>query len=175
MSKRKQGKYHEWLTKEGLLKLESWARDGLTNEQIAKNIGITRKTLQEWINKYSDISNALKKGKEVVDIEVENALLKRALGYEYEEVKTLIEEVDGKKKKKIEKTIKHVPADVSAAIFWLRNRKGLVWSNRDAVETKRIEAEMAKLKAETEKLKNETAGAEPPKITIIDEWGNDNE
>src|SRR5690606_25674624 len=102
--------------------------------------------------------------KEVVDIEVENALLKRALGYEYEEVKTLIEEVDGKKKKKIEKTIKHVPADVSAAIFWLRNRKGLVWSNRDAVETKRIEAEMAKLKAETEKLRNEAAGVDPPKI-----------
>lgn len=171
----KQGKYHEWLTKDGLLKIESWARDGLTNEQIAKNIGITRKTLQEWINKYSDISNALKKGKEVVDIEVENALLKRALGYEYEEVKTLIEEVDGKKKKKVEKTIKHVPADVSAGIFWLRNRKGLVWSNRDAIEAKRIEAEIAKLKAETEKLKNETVGEEPPKITIIDEWADNDE
>lgn len=171
----KQGKYHEWLTKDGLLKIESWARDGLTNEQIAKNIGITRKTLQEWINKYSDISNALKKGKEVVDIEVENALLKRALGYEYEEVKTLIEEVDGKKKKKVEKVTKHVPADVSAGIFWLRNRKGLVWSNRDAIEAKRIEAEIAKLKAETDKLKNETVGEEPPKITIIDEWADSDE
>src|SRR5690606_18475877 len=130
---------------------------------------------QEWINKYSDISNALKKGKEVVDIEVENALLKRALGYEYEEVKTYIEEVDGKKKKRVEKTVKHVPADVSAAMFWLRNRKGCVWSNRDAIEVKRIETEIAKLKAETEKLKNETAGIEPPKITIVDEWSNDNE
>ena len=175
MSKRKQGKYHEWLTKEGLLKLESWARDGLTNEQIAKNIGVTRKTLQEWIKKYSDISNALKKGKEVVDIEVENALLKRALGYEYEEVKTYIEEVDGKKKKRVEKTVKHVPADVSAAIFWLRNRKGFVWSNRDAIEAKRIEAEIAKLKAETEKLLKENSGAEPPKITIVDEWSSENE
>ena len=175
MSKRKQGKYHEWLTKDGLLKIESWARDGLTNEQIAKNIGISRKTLQEWINKYSDIRDALKKGKEVVDIEVENALLKRALGYEYEEVKTLIEEVDGKKKKKVEKVTRHVPADVSAGIFWLRNRKGFVWSNRDAIEAKRIEAEIAKLKAETEKLKNENSGAEPPKITIVDEWSSENE
>ncbi|WP_153012058.1 helix-turn-helix domain-containing protein [Tepidibacillus decaturensis] len=43
------------------------ARNGLTNEQIASNIGITRKTLQEWISKYSDISDTLKKGKEVVD------------------------------------------------------------------------------------------------------------
>lgn len=78
-------KYAEWLTKEGLIKLEGWARDGLTDEQIAHNMGISRKTLALWKNKYSDISDTLKKGKEIVDIQVENALLKRALGYEYVE------------------------------------------------------------------------------------------
>jgi len=81
------GKYQDWLTSEGLLKLEAWARDGLTDEQIARNIGISRSTLAEWKNKYPDISDTLKKGKEVVDIQVENALLKRALGYEYKERK----------------------------------------------------------------------------------------
>lgn len=79
------GKYLEWLTKEGLLKIEGWARDGLTDEQIAENIGIQRQTLYDWKKKYSDISYALKKGKEVIDRQVENALLKRALGYEYTE------------------------------------------------------------------------------------------
>lgn len=79
------GKYQEWLTDEGLLKLEGWARDGLTDEQIAENIGIQRPTLYDWKNKYSDISDALKRGKEVVDRQVENALLRRALGYSYEE------------------------------------------------------------------------------------------
>lgn len=79
------GKYEYWLTSEGLLKLEGWARRGLTDEQIALNIGITAKTLYEWKNKYSEICEALKKGKEVVDIMVENALLKRALGYSYTE------------------------------------------------------------------------------------------
>ena len=39
------GKYQEWLTEDGLTKLEAWARDGLTDEQIAKNIGIKRPTL----------------------------------------------------------------------------------------------------------------------------------
>lgn len=171
----KRGKYHQWMTKEGLLKIEGWARDGLTNEQIAKNIGINPDTLYTWIKRFPEISEALKNGKEVVDREVENALLKRALGYEYEEVKTLIEEVDGKKKKKVEKITKHVPADVTAAIFWLRNRKGFVWSNQDAIVAKRIEAETEKLKAETEKLKSETVGAEPPKITIIDEWADNDD
>ncbi len=63
--------------------------DGLTNEQIAHNMGITSETLRVWNNKYSAISAALKKGKEVVDRQVENALLKRALGYEYEEINQL--------------------------------------------------------------------------------------
>ena len=61
------------MTEEGLLQLEAWARDGLTDEQIAANIGISRSTLNEWKKKYSDISDTLKRGKEVVDIQVENA------------------------------------------------------------------------------------------------------
>lgn len=81
------GKYESWLSPEGLLKLEGWARDGLTDEQIALNIGITDKTLYEWKKNYSKICEALKKGKEVVDLQVENALLKRALGYSYNEEK----------------------------------------------------------------------------------------
>lgn len=62
--------------------------DGLTDEQIAKNIGVTPSTLYEWKKKYSEFSEALKRGKEVVDRQVENALLKRALGYQYVERKS---------------------------------------------------------------------------------------
>lgn len=80
-------KYDDWLTKEGLLKIEGWARDGLTDEQIAKNMGIGLRTLYGWKKEHLQISHALKKGKEVVDRQVENALLKRALGYKYKEVK----------------------------------------------------------------------------------------
>lgn len=86
-NKRKKGpgKYQQWVTDEGLIKIEGWACDGLTDEQIAHNIGIQRTTLYDWKNKYPDISDTLKKGKEVIDRQVENALLKRALGYGYAE------------------------------------------------------------------------------------------
>ena len=71
--------HKEWHSEEQLEKLKGWARNGLTDDQIASNIGCSRSTLNEWKKRYSDISDALKKGKEVVDVEVENALLKKAM------------------------------------------------------------------------------------------------
>ena len=95
------GKYQQWLEPDGLLLLEGWARDGLTDEQIAHNMGITAKTLYEWKNKYSDICEVLKKGKEVVDYQVENALLNKALA-----------------------------GDTTAQIFWLKNRRPDKWRDK---------------------------------------------
>lgn len=119
------GKYHEWLSEDGLIKIQGWARDGLIDEQIAHNMGITTKTLYEWKNKYGEISEALKKGKEVIDRQVENALLKRALGYTYDE--TTYE--DGVETKRV---TKEVAPDTTAQIFWLKNRKPTEW--RDKIE-----------------------------------------
>lgn len=123
------GKYQEWLEPEGLLKIEGWARDGLTDEQIADNIGISRSTLNSWKDKYSDISDTLKRGKEVVDRQVENALLKRALGYEYTETtREYISELDEMKTTK--KVTKRVAPDITAQIFWLKNRKPDKWRDK---------------------------------------------
>lgn len=131
-------KYEYWITHEGLLKLEGWARDGLTDEQISNNIGISRSTLAEWKKKYEDISDTLKKGKEVVDIQVENALLKRALGYSYEEVtKEICENTGtGELEMRITKKVKkEVVPDTTAQIFWLKNRKPDVWRDKHEVNS----------------------------------------
>lgn len=131
------GKYLEWLTDEGLLKIEGWARDGLTNEQIAKYIGITQSTLYDWQKKYSEISEALKRGKEIVDRQVENALLKRALGYQYDEVtrELGVDPNTGDDTLIVSKVVtKEVQPDVTAQIFWLKNRKPDVWRDKQQVE-----------------------------------------
>jgi recombinational DNA repair protein RecR len=73
------GVYKEWLEKDNLLLLQGWARDGLTDEQIAHNMGINVATLYRWKNEHSEIRDTLKKTKEVVDREVENALFKKAI------------------------------------------------------------------------------------------------
>lgn len=131
------GKYAAWITDEGLIKIEGWARDGLTNEQIAHNIGVTRKTLQDWISKYSDISDSLKRGKEVVDRQVENALLKRALGYQFDEVTRELVYDDDEQKDVLSVTkviTKEVAPDTTAQIFWLKNRKPNEWRDRKDIE-----------------------------------------
>lgn len=125
------GKYEYWITPEGLLKIEGWARDGLTDEQIAHNIGISVSTLNNWKNNHVEILESLKKGKEVVDRQVENALLKRALGYEYEEVKEKFE--CGVMTERIV-TKKEVVADTTAQIFWLKNRKPEKWRDKPEYE-----------------------------------------
>lgn len=127
------GKYHEWLTEEGLLKLEGWARNGLTDEQIAHNMGIGLRTLYDYKERYPQISQSLKRGKEVVDLMVENALLKRAIGYDVVETK---KEVDNNEYSKVIETKRHVPADITACIYWLNNRKPDNWRNRKNVEIK---------------------------------------
>lgn len=100
------GKYEYWLTADGLTLLEGWARDGLTDEQLAHNCGITAATLYDWKNRFPEISEALKKGKEVVDYEVENALLNKALS-----------------------------GDVTASIFWLKNRRPDKWRDKPPQDT----------------------------------------
>ena len=98
-------KYEYWLTPEGLLLLEGWARDGLTDEQISENMGIVPSTLYRWKNEYEEISEALKKGKEVVDYQVENALLCNA-----------------------------IKGDTTAQIFWLKNRRPDKWRDKRDLE-----------------------------------------
>lgn len=91
----------EWEEENSLFLLESWARDGLTEVQMAENIGISVRTLLNWKKRSIPIFLALKKGKEVSDYQVENALFKSAL-----------------------------EGNVTAQIFWLKNRKPEQWRDK---------------------------------------------
>ncbi|MCI8362260.1 MAG: helix-turn-helix domain-containing protein [Clostridia bacterium] len=91
--------------KDKLILIEGWARDGLTNEQIASNLGISKTTFYKILNEHSELSELLKKGKEVVDYQVENALLKNAL-----------------------------EGNTTAQIFWLKNRKPNKWKDKQDID-----------------------------------------
>lgn len=138
--------------KDKLVVVEGWARNGLTEKQIAHNLGVAYSTFRVYKEKYPALSAVLKKGREVIDFEVEGALIKRALGYSYVEVtKELVEdETTGSAELKVVKTVtKQVAPDVTAQIFWLKNRKPNEWKSdphkvkldREALELRKKEIE----------------------------------
>lgn len=133
-------KYEEWLEPDKLLLLEGWAREGLLDGQIAKNMGISEATYYLYKKNHPEIKEALRKGKEVVDFEVENALYKRAIGYT---IRITEEKLDKEGYVHNCERDLHIPGDVTAQIFWLKNRKRMQW--RDKVEYSNDGGEINKL------------------------------
>ncbi|SHF15230.1 hypothetical protein SAMN02745784_02982 [Tissierella praeacuta DSM 18095] len=166
--KRRNVTYKDWVTEEGLIKIEGWARDGLINEDISKEIGIHPSTLYDWQNKYPEIAEALKRGKDVIDRQVENALLKRALGYDYKEVtqeRIIKKDIKGDPMTDLhgfpiaemvttKVVTKQVTPDTTAQIFWLKNRKPEQWRDKQQVEhSGQIDTGLNKLNSILEQLK----------------------
>ena len=118
------GKMHDWDQQDNLILLEGWARSGLTDEQIAHNMGIHVSTLYTFKNKSNEINEALRKSKEIVDFEVESALLKNAMS-----------------------------GNVTAQIFWLKNRKKEQW--REKIELPTNPEQLNKVQELLNKIKDE--------------------
>lgn len=119
------GQYKKWLEKENLVLIQGWKMNGLTDEQIAKNIGIAPRTLERWKKKYSQISRALKVGHEQANFIIENELFAKA-----------------------------TQGNTTAMIFWLKNnwRDKYNDSELSPEERKLAVARMKKLEAETKNV-----------------------
>lgn len=152
--------YEQWknenILKDKLFLIESWAKSGLSNVDIAKNLGINTDTLYEYKKKYPDFADTLKRGQEITDFRVENSLYKRAVGYTYEEIKKRHDK-DGNL---IETTVttKHVFPDVTACMFWLKNRKPSAWREKQEVKQDvsfHDDGFIKALKEKAEELQNE--------------------
>lgn len=131
--KRKAAIIDDWISEDGLMLIECWSRDGYTIKDIANKIGVNEKTLYDWRSQYPEISDALRKGREIIDYKVENALLKSALGYQKKEVKVTTVMRYGK----VVETTKEVTEteqapNVNAIQTWLYNRQKEKWKNMNA-------------------------------------------
>lgn len=137
MGKQNESKVDYWLTEDGLELIRSWSRDTFSKAEIAKRMNINVNTLVKWQKQYAEIDEAINTTRELVDYQVENALLKAALGYKTKEIKVTIGKkvVNGEMVEMLkETTTKEVPPNIKAAMFWLNNRKFDDWKlNRDKI------------------------------------------
>lgn len=161
------------LTDEGLMLIQCWVRDGLTVKQIAERLQVSSDTLYKWRYKNSQLEEAFKKGKELVDYEVENALLKAALGYTKKKTATYIGTVRKSGSREIggEEIVEEVGPNVTACLAWLNNRKSKDWQrNRD--ESLSLEDKMSGVTIQI--IKGNTAET-VPQSADDDDWGDDDD
>lgn len=139
--------------KPNLFLIECWARDGITDEQIAKKLEIAYSTFREYIKKHKELSAALKRSKEIADYEVENSLYKKCVGhYAKEERAFKCKEVyyddEGRRcERETVQTVEvdvFVPPDTMAMAIWLNNRRPDKWrrnANKEKLDEKKFQHE----------------------------------
>ena len=136
-----------WLGDEGCALLSSWARDGLGIKEIAEKMGVSCRTLLKWIGKYPSIKEAVYSSRQVIDAKVEQAILKKALGFETTEVRQ-VKKANGDEE--ITAVTKLVPPDISACSMWLSNSCPEKWGEKKDGQSSKIEEILSRLDQEGE-------------------------
>lgn len=127
--------------------IAAWCRDGATEKDICEKLGVSVSAFSEYKNRYPELLEALKINKEIADQRVINALYKSAVGYEYDEIRTTYIEGENQArsasspakssaatKKLVVKVTRRVLPNVTAQIFWLKNRLADHWRDKQQLE-----------------------------------------
>lgn len=124
-----------------------WARGllrrGATVAELAKEFEVNRSTIYEWASVHPEFSDVLREDRQLADFAVEESLYRRALGTTTTEKKTIVTSgPDGETKpSRIEIIEREVPPDVTACIFWLKNRNPKLWRDRQDIQLNEAEQE----------------------------------
>ncbi|MBC6150104.1 hypothetical protein HB834_00385 [Listeria booriae] len=135
--------------------ITAWLREGETQASVCKRIGVSQSAFIEYKKEFPKLNEAIKKGEQFLDLQVEESLAKRAIGYEYEETKTVIEVLpSGDKKKRIEKVKKHIAPDVGAIALYMKHKRILQSKDEEltGVQIKKAQAEASILQNRADKL-----------------------
>lgn len=155
---------NSWSTDEGLLYIQSWANDGLTDAEICKKMGIAVTTLWRWCNQEEKIRNAIIRGRDTMTMAVENMMYKCAMGFSYKE-QQLTRDGD------IVEVERYYEPSQEAQKFILTNRRKDKWKSKQEVALEaQVEAQTTIKVSEADKLADSLFGNEDdPEDEIIEE------
>ena len=143
-----------WLTDDGLLYIQSWANDGLNNQEIAQKMGIGETTLYRWCNTDERIRSAIIRGRDTMTMVVENMLYKCAVGFTYTEQQVT---KDGD----IVEVERYYEPSQEAQKFILTNRRKDKWKSKQEVALEaQVEAQTTIKVSEADKLADSLFGNE---------------
>lgn len=141
-------------------RIPKWRKQGMTEEQICRKLGVGVSTWNRYKIDFRELREAIKSGKEELIEQLEDSLYKRAMGYSYDETKTIASNEGGTEKRRIEKTVRHVPPDTGALAFSLKNLAPEKWRDSHDIRHSggvthdhKIEQELAEDKETQELLK----------------------
>jgi hypothetical protein len=121
--------------KPNLKKIKKWLEQGYLDLEICKNLNISRSTYYKYAAENSELKYLIKQSKEAVDREVEQALHRRATGYEYEEQVNESSFSPKHGESTTTRTVKKKMApDPTSMIFWLKNRQPGKWRDKQEVD-----------------------------------------
>lgn len=139
--------------KERLFEIEMWCRDGLVEKDIAKKLGVAVSTFEEYKRRHPELRRVLKRGKEIVDYEVENSLYKKCIGH-YVKVgkafkcKEIYYDEEGRRcESEVIRSVEideFIPPDTTAIAIWLNNRRPDKWrrnANKEKLDEKKFQHE----------------------------------
>lgn len=114
-----------------LFEIKCWAREGLIEEEMCKRLGVGVSTFNVYKNDHPELVEVLKEGKEFADYLVEDALYRRAKGYDLDDIRVEeIRNLEGELvSRKVIKRKTHIPPEVRAIEDWLFNRQRGKWKN----------------------------------------------
>ncbi|SFG92112.1 hypothetical protein SAMN05660649_03128 [Desulfotomaculum arcticum] len=114
--------------------IKEWLMEGDTVREICKKLSISPDTWYKYCKQHETLMELVNMGRGVLCNEVEKSLLKLCNGYDYEELKTIVEEdKNGKKRTRIEKMKRHQPPSAQAISFFLRNRMPEEWAEKKEI------------------------------------------
>jgi len=154
---------NSWSTDEGLLYIQSWANDGLTDAEICKKMGIAVTTLWRWCNQEEKIRNAIIRGRDTMTMEVENMMYKCAMGFKYTEQQVT---KDGD----IVEVERYYEPSQEAQKFILTNRRKDKWKSKQEVALEaQVEAQTTIKVSEADKLADSLFGNEDDPDETVEE------